>query len=146
MCAYLVKCAFIWYCEILSQSLKSVQPMLSQWGYRDICKSTCILLAEVPAGSRINFEGLTFASKAILRKKRPLVVAVSHLYLHLPLNNSNILEKNLIIPLKEKYQYERPDPIRTGPTTLLRGLYRGNRVTGWQAVFCITQPHSFYHE
>ena len=35
----------------------------------DICKSTCNLLAEVPAGSRINFEGLAFASKAILRKK-----------------------------------------------------------------------------
>ena len=72
--------------------------MLSQWGYRDICKSTCSLLAEVPAGSRINFEGLAFARRAILRKK-PLVVAVSHLYLHLPLNNSNILEKKLIIPL-----------------------------------------------
>ena len=43
--------------------------MLRQWGYRDIWKSTCNLLAEVPAGSRINFEGLTFASKAILRKK-----------------------------------------------------------------------------
>ena len=26
-------------------------------------------LAEVPAGTRINFEGLAFASKAILRKK-----------------------------------------------------------------------------
>ena len=38
-------------------------------GYRDIWKSTCKLLAEVPAGSRINFEGLAFASKAILRKE-----------------------------------------------------------------------------
>ena len=46
------KVALIWYREILSQSL-SLQPMLSQWGYRDICKSTCNLLAEVPAGSRI---------------------------------------------------------------------------------------------
>ena len=58
--------------------------MLSQWGYRDICKSTSNLLLqeeasleevpassleEVPAGNRINFEGLAFASKAILRKK-----------------------------------------------------------------------------
>ena len=43
--------------------------MLSQWRYRDIYKSTCNLLAEVPAGSRINFEWLEFASKAILRKK-----------------------------------------------------------------------------
>ena len=43
--------------------------MLSQWEYRDIWKSTYNLLAEVPAGSRINFEGLAFASKAILRKK-----------------------------------------------------------------------------
>ena len=58
-----------WYREILSQSLKSLQPMLSQWGYRNICKSTCNLLAEVPAGSRINFEEPAFASKAILRKK-----------------------------------------------------------------------------
>ena len=66
--------------------------MLSQWRDRDICMSTCNLLAEVPAGSRINFEGLAFASKAILRKKT-LVVGVSHLHLHHPLNNSNILEK-----------------------------------------------------
>ena len=36
--------------------------MLSQWGYGNICKSACNLLAEVPAGSRINFEGLAFAS------------------------------------------------------------------------------------
>ena len=99
MCAYLVQCALIWYREILSQSLKSLQPMLSQWGYRDICKSTCNLLAEVPAGSRINFEGLAFASKAIL-KKRPLVVAVSHLHLHLPLNNSKILGKKPDNPFK----------------------------------------------
>ena len=50
--------------------------MLSQWGYRDICKSTCKMLAEVPAGSRFNFEGnlhlqelSAFASKEVLRKK-----------------------------------------------------------------------------
>ena len=44
--------------------------MLSQWEYRDIWKSTCNLVAEVPAGSRINFEGqFAFESKAILRKK-----------------------------------------------------------------------------
>ena len=67
--AYLVKWALIWFREILSQSLKSLQPMLSQWKYRDICKSTCNLVAEVPAGSRINFEGLAFARKEILRKK-----------------------------------------------------------------------------
>ena len=34
-------------------------------GYRDIWKSTCKLLAEVPAGSRINFEG-----KAILQASK----------------------------------------------------------------------------
>ena len=67
--AYLVKWALISYRKILSQSLKSLQPTLSQWEYRDICKSTCNLLAEVAAGSRINFEGLAFARKAILRKK-----------------------------------------------------------------------------
>ena len=99
--AYLAKWALIWYREILSQSFKSLQPMLSQWGYRDICKSLCNLLAEVPAGSRINFEGLAFASKALLRK-RPLAVAVSHLHLHLPLNNSNILENNSDNPFKDR--------------------------------------------
>ena len=36
--------------------------------------------------------GMAFASKAILRK-RPVVVAVSHLLLHLTLNNSYILEE-----------------------------------------------------
>ena len=30
MCAYLVKCALIWYREILSQSFKSHQPMLTR--------------------------------------------------------------------------------------------------------------------
>ena len=35
-------------------------------------------------------------------EKRPLVVAVSHLHLHIPLNNSNILEKTLII-LKSRW-------------------------------------------
>ena len=64
MGAYLAKWALIWYREILSQSLKS----RSQWGSSDICKSTFNLLAEVPAGSRINFEGPAFASKAILKK------------------------------------------------------------------------------
>ena len=112
MCAYLVKCALIWYREILSQSLKSLQPMLSQWWYRDICKSTCNLLAEVPAGSRINFEGLAFASKAIL-EKRHLVVTVSHLHLHIPLSNSNILEKTLIIPLR----HVRSKRVSIFPTT-----------------------------
>ena len=68
MCAYLVKCALIWCRKILSQSLKSLQPMLSQWDI-GISESTCKLLAEVPAGSRINFEGLAFPSKAILRKE-----------------------------------------------------------------------------
>ena len=40
-----IGCAFIWFREILSQSLKS-PANLSQRGYRDICKSSCNLLAD----------------------------------------------------------------------------------------------------
>ena len=65
--------------------------MLSKWGYRDICKSTCNLLAKYRLAAESNqldekpqlcgfdcynircyydtIEGLAFASKAILRKK-----------------------------------------------------------------------------
>ena len=43
--------------------------MLGQWGYRDICTSNCNLLAQIMAGSRINFEGLAFVSRAIWRKR-----------------------------------------------------------------------------
>ena len=50
--------------------------MLSQCDYRDICTSNCNLLAEILAGIRNNYEGPAFASKAILRKKKLLVVAV----------------------------------------------------------------------
>ena len=72
---------------------------LSQWDYRDNCTSTCNLLAEILAGSRINIEGPVFASKVILRRKK-IVVTVSHLHLHIPLNNSTFwIKKKLIIPL-----------------------------------------------
>ena len=91
--AYLAKWTLIWHREI---SLKVAAH--GQWNYRNIYTSTCSLLAEILASSRINFEGPAFASKAILRK-RPLVVTVSHLHLHISLNNSYILEKKLIIPL-----------------------------------------------
>ena len=47
---------------------------------------------------RTNFEGLAFASKAILRKNTS-DHAVSRLCLHFPLNNSKILEKGVIIHL-----------------------------------------------
>ena len=103
VCAYLVKCALIWYREILSQSLKSLQPMLSQWGYRDNCKSTCNLLAEVLAGSRINFEGLAFASKAILRKKDLwLLRSVTFIYTFHWITPT-FWKKTLIIPLERHY-------------------------------------------
>ena len=62
VCAYLVSRNSQ---PVVKKSPANVKSM----GYRNICKSTCNLLAEVPAGSRINFEGLAFASKAILRKK-----------------------------------------------------------------------------
>ena len=48
------------------------------------------------AGRRINFEGLAFASKAILRQNAS-DHAVSQLCLPLPLTNSQILEKTLVI-------------------------------------------------
>ena len=62
VCAYLVSRNSQ---PVVKKSPANVKSM----GYRDIWKSTCKLLAEVPAGSRINFEGLAFASKAILRKE-----------------------------------------------------------------------------
>ena len=45
-----------------------VMSMLCQWGYEDLLKVPVICSARVLAGSRINFEGLAFASKAILRQ------------------------------------------------------------------------------
>ena len=82
--------------------VKKSQPMLSQWGYRDICKSTYLQPARRSTGWQPDqLWRAGFASKAILKKKRPLVVAVSHVHLHIPLNNSNILEKKLITPLTE---------------------------------------------
>ena len=51
------------------------------------------------AGRRINFEGLVFASKAILRQNT-WDPAICQLCLLFPLNKSKILEKGLIIPLR----------------------------------------------
>ena len=42
--------------------------MLCQWGYRDFVQALAICTAQVLASSMINFEGLAFASKAILRR------------------------------------------------------------------------------
>ena len=77
---------------------RSPSPMLCQWGYRDLLQVLAICLGQVLAGRQINFEGLAFASKAILRQNM-LDSAICQLCLPFPLNNSKILEKCLIIPL-----------------------------------------------
>ena len=82
----------------MKDSRKSPSPMLCQWGYRDIVQVLAISSAQVPAGRRINFEGLAFASKAILRQNTS-DPAICRLCLSFPLNNSKILGKTLIIPL-----------------------------------------------
>ena len=74
------------------------QPNVMSMGYRDIVQVLAISSAQVPAGRRINFGGLAFASKAILRQNTS-DPAICRLCLSFPLNNSNILEKGLIIPL-----------------------------------------------
>ena len=66
--------------------------MLCQWGYRDFVQVLAICSAQVAAGRRINYEGLAFASKAILRQNT-LHHAVSEFGLPFLLNNSQILEK-----------------------------------------------------
>ena len=93
MCAYLVMCALIWYREILRQSLKSLQPMLSQWdiGISERVLASCSQKYRLAAGSTLKGWHLQVRQ---FWEKRPLVVAVSHLHLHLPLRNSNILGKN----------------------------------------------------
>ena len=53
-----------------------------------------ICSAQVLAGRRINFEGLAFASKAILGQNTSDHV-ISQLCLPFPLNKSQILEKKL---------------------------------------------------
>ena len=83
----------------MKDSRKSPSPMLCQWGYRDIVQVLAISSAQVPAGRRINFGGLAFASKAILRQNTS-DPAICRLCLSFPLNNSKILGKTLIIPLK----------------------------------------------
>ena len=72
--------------------------MLYQWGYRDFVELLAICLAQVLAGTQINFEGLAFASKAILGQNTS-DPAICQLCLPFPLNNSKTLEKKtLIIP------------------------------------------------
>ena len=84
----------------MKDSRKSPSPMLCQWGYRDIVQVLAISSAQVPAGRRINFGGLAFASKAILRQNTS-DPAICRLCLSFPLNNSKILGKTLIIPLRK---------------------------------------------
>ena len=82
-----------------NDSRKSLSPMLCQWGYRNIVQVPAISSAQVPSGRRINFDGLAFATKAILRQNTS-DPAIFRLCLSFPLNNFKILEKGLIIPLK----------------------------------------------
>ena len=74
--------------------------MMCHWGYRDAVEVLGICSVQVPAGRRSNFEGLAFTSKAILRQNRS-DPAIRQLFLSFPMNNSKILGKGLIIPLKE---------------------------------------------
>ena len=90
----------------MKDSCKGLNPMLCQWGYRDFVQAFCasrlqalaICLMQVMAGRWINFEGLAFASKAILRQNTA-EHAICQLCLPFPLNNSKIFGKGLIVPL-----------------------------------------------
>ena len=61
-------------------------------------------MAQVLAGRQIKFEGLAFASKAVLRQNT-LDHAICQLCLLFPLNNSNILGKGLIILLTFHFMF-----------------------------------------
>ena len=76
---------------VAKKSPANVKPM----GIRDIwilarVLATCSRKYRLTAGSTLKGWHLQVRQ---FWEKRPLVVAVSHLHLHLPLNNSNILEK-----------------------------------------------------
>ena len=60
-----------------------------------------ICSVQVPAGRRINFEGLAFASKTILRKNTS-DPAICQLSLTSPLNNSKTLEKRSYNPFNPR--------------------------------------------
>ena len=83
--------------------------MLCQCGYRDFVQALAICSAQVPAGGRINLEGLAFARKAVLRQNTS-DHAVCRLCLPIPLSNSQILEKGLIIPLSISVTGYEPSP------------------------------------
>ena len=75
---------------------------MSMWliGYRDFVQVLPICSVQVPAGRRINFEGLAFARKVILRQNTS-DHAICQLRPPFPLNNSKTLGKGLIIPLSD---------------------------------------------
>ena len=75
---------------------------MSMWliGYRDFVQVLPIWSVQVPAGRRINFEGLAFARKVILRQNTS-DHAICQLRPLFPLNNSKILGTGLIIPLSD---------------------------------------------
>ena len=67
-------------------------------GARSCVQVLAICTEQVPAGRRVNFEGLALASNTILRQNTS-DHAVNRLCLPFPLNDSEILENGLIIPL-----------------------------------------------
>ena len=75
------------------------QPNVMSWSYRDFVQVLAICSVQVPAGRRIHYECLAFASKAILRQNMS-DPAICQLCLPFPPNNSKILGKGLIIPCK----------------------------------------------
>ena len=88
-----------------NDSRKSLSPLLCQWGYRDFVQVlSAICSVQVPAGRRINFEDLAFASKVILRQNTS-GRAICQLCLPFPLNNFKILGKGLIIPLNPNHHH-----------------------------------------
>ena len=72
--------------------------------YKEIVQVLAISSAQVPAGGRINFGGLVFACKAILRQNTSDSV-IWRVCLLFPLNNSKIWGKCLIIPLSATYEH-----------------------------------------
>ena len=68
--------------------------------YHSVCRGVLAICSpQVPAGRRINFEGLAFGNKAILRQNTSDHV-ISQPCLPFPLNDCKIFEKGRIIPLR----------------------------------------------
>ena len=111
------KFPLIWQRRILTKVAAQCYVNGAIW---DFVQALAICLTQVLAGKRINIEGLAFASKAILRQNTSHP-AVNRLCLPFPLNNSENLEKGLIIPLNIHWQPQ-----------ITHEIHRENRVTHLQ--------------